>query len=209
MDATDTDSTQQVSTAARLLDRLVESRTSLDGSSRLLRPLAERARGKGSWRRLVTGEVIGHAAHPFLTDLPIGFWASAGLLDVVGGPGAAPAARQLVGWGLATSPAAALTGMAEYAALAERPQRVASVHAGLNSVGMVLMAASWAARPRRRALGVSLGLAGLAVTGASAYLGGHLAIGEKVGTSTTTQSAVEPVAQPGEESALLPAVSPS
>ncbi|NUO92753.1 MAG: DUF2231 domain-containing protein [Dermatophilaceae bacterium] len=170
--------------AVGLVERLVEGRPSLDAPAAALAPLAAHLRGTGAWRRLVTGEAMGHAAHPFLTDLPIGFWTSSALLDLVGGPGAAAASRRLVGAGLASAPAAALTGVVEYAGIGARPRRVAVVHAGLNVVSLGLYAASWAARPRHRGRGVALGLAGLSVAGLSAYLGGHLAIGEKVGTTT-------------------------
>jgi uncharacterized membrane protein len=179
------------SAATRLLERLVEGRRSLDGVAAALSPLAHRVRGHGPWRRLVTGEVVGHAAHPFLTDLPIGFWTSASLLDLVGGPGAEAAARRLVGAGLASAPAAALTGLAEYDGLTPRSRRVAAVHAALNVTSLGLYAASWAARPQRRRAGVALALAGLSVSGVSAYLGGHLAIGEKVGTTTLSGAATE------------------
>ena len=175
----------------RLVDRLVEGRASLDAPATGLAPLAAHLRGTGAWRRIVTGEAFGHAAHPALTDLPIGFWTSAALLDVLGGPGTEAASRRLVGAGLASAPAAALTGMVEYAGLGTRPRRVAVVHAGLNVVSLGLYAASWAARPRNQRRGVALGLAGLSVAGLSAYLGGHLAIGEKVGTTT----AFAPVAE--------------
>ena len=172
------------SPAVGLVERLVEGRPSLDAPANALAPLAAHLRGTGTWRRLVTGEAMGHAAHPFLTDLPIGFWTSSALLDLVGGPGAAAASRRLVGAGLASAPAAALTGVAEYAGIGPAPRRVAVVHGGLNVLSLGLYAASWATRPRNRSRGVALGLAGLTVAGLSAYLGGHLAIGEKVGTTT-------------------------
>ncbi|MGO4598929.1 DUF2231 domain-containing protein [Terrabacter sp. 2RAF25] len=169
--------------AVGLVHRLVEDRTSLDAPAAAVAPLAAHLRGTGAWRRIVTGEVLGHSAHPFLTDLPIGFFGSAALLDLLGAPGSEAASRRLVGAGLASAPAAALTGWAEYAGLGTSQRRVALVHAGLNVASLGLYAASWAARPRRQALGVALGLAGLSVAGLSAYLGGHLAIGERVGTT--------------------------
>jgi hypothetical protein len=85
-----------------------------------------------------------------------------------------------------------LTGLAEYDGLGVRQRRVAAVHASLNAASLVLYAASWAVRPRRRGLGVGLALGGLSVSGASAYLGGHLAIGEKVGTSSSTATGPTP-----------------
>ena len=191
MDVTDSSTTRSPA-ATRLLGRLVEDRATIDGPAGALAPLAALAKGRGVWRRVVTGQVVGHAAHPFLTDLPIGFWTSASLLDVAGGPGAAGAARRLVAAGLASAPAAVLTGLAEYDGLGVRQRRVAAVHASLNTASLVLYAASWAVRPRRRALGVALALGGLSVSGVSAYLGGHLAIAEKVGT--TTEATVQPAA---------------
>jgi len=194
MEDTQNGMSQHTTTATTLVERLVEGRPSLDGVARLLEPVAAAARGHGTWRTLVTGELMGHAAHPFLTDLPIGFFSSATLLDLVGGPGAESAARRLVGAGLVSAPAAALTGLAEYASLAERPRRVAATHAVLNVASLVLYAASWTVRPQRRSAGVALGLAGLSVSGVSAYLGGHLAIGEKVGTTTASGAASAPEA---------------
>ncbi|MFM6851233.1 MAG: DUF2231 domain-containing protein [Terrabacter sp.] len=172
------------SPAVGLVERLVEGRPSLDAPAKALAPLAAHLRGTGTWRRLVTGEAMGHATHPFLTDLPIGFWTSSALLDLLGGPGAAAASRRLIGAGLASAPAAALTGVVEYAGIGQRPRRVAVVHAALNVASLGLYAASWAARRRNHRRGVALGFAGLSVAGVSAYLGGHLAIGEKVGTTT-------------------------
>src|SRR5829696_9727949 len=103
-------------TATHLVDRLVESREGLDRTAESLQPLAVLARGRGLWRRLITGELIGHAAHPFLTDVPIGLFTSATVLDLAGGADAAGSARKMVGWGLASAPAAAVSGLAEYAA---------------------------------------------------------------------------------------------
>ncbi|GAA2038163.1 DUF2231 domain-containing protein [Terrabacter terrae] len=189
MEPNPTTSVAPPSAASRLLERLVEGRESLDAPAASLQPAAEVARGRGLWRRIVTGEVLGHAAHPLMTDLPIGFFSSAALLDLAGGLGARGAARRLVGAGLLSAPGAALTGLAEYAPLGRRPKRVAATHAVLNSASLGLYAVSWALRPRRHRAGVAFGMAGLAVSGLSAYLGGHLAIGEKIGTTAPVEEA--------------------
>ncbi|MEW1953183.1 DUF2231 domain-containing protein [Terrabacter sp. NPDC080008] len=189
MTSNPTTSVAPPSAASRLLERLVEGRESLDGAAEALQPAAEVARGRGLWRRVVTGEVLGHAAHPLMTDLPIGFFSSAALLDLAGGAAGRDAARRLVGAGLLAAPGAALTGLAEYAPLGARPKRVAATHAALNTASLGLYAASWALRPRNHRAGVVFGMAGLAVSGLSAYLGGHLAIGEKVGTAAPVEEA--------------------
>src|SRR4051812_40568925 len=184
-------STPQPTSAAGLVGRLLEDREALDGAADLLRPVADAARGRGLWRRLVTGELMGHAAHPFLTDLPLGFFSSAALLDLVGGPGTEVAARRLVGAGIASAPAAALTGLAEYASLSQRPRRVAATHAVLNVASLGFFAGSWAVRPQRHRAGVALGLAGLPVTGLPASLGAPLPMGERAGPASTPAGTAE------------------
>lgn len=182
MDLTEPTEKPGPSPATGLVDRLIESRSSLDPISDRLLPMAAAMRGRGAWRNIVTGQFLGHAAHPALTDLPIGFWTSATALDLLGGEQARKPARRLVGLGLASAPLAVVTGWAEWAALEPRPRRVGLVHANLNTVAAGLYAASWAVRPRRHRTGVALSLLGAVVSGTAAYLGGHLAIGEKVGT---------------------------
>ena len=139
----------------------LEQTTNLDTLARTVDPAAEAAgRGRlGSWLR---GEWAGHALHPALTDLPIGCWTSALILDVVGGQRSRPAARRLIGAGLLTVPITAATGLAEFDTLeADGPRRVAAVH----GIGNVVAAASyllfWRARRRSRHLrGVVWGLVG-------------------------------------------------
>jgi hypothetical protein len=41
----------------------------------------------GPVRDALSGRALGHALHPLLTDLPIGTWTSASLLDALGGRG--------------------------------------------------------------------------------------------------------------------------
>ena len=59
---------------------------------------------------------------------------------------------------------------------------LAEWHALLNTASLGLYAVSWTLRPSRHRAGVVFGMAGLAVSGLSAYLGGHLATARKVGT---------------------------
>ncbi len=59
-----------------------------------------RARARAACRDLLTGRWLGHAVHPVLTDLPIGFWTSAFTLDLIGGRRSRAAAQRLVGLGV-------------------------------------------------------------------------------------------------------------
>ena len=60
------------------------------------------------------GEWLGHALHPLLTDLPLGCWLSAGLLDLLGGRRGRPAAQRLVALGLLFVPVTAASGLVDW-----------------------------------------------------------------------------------------------
>ena len=124
---------------------------------------------------VVGGSWLGHPVHPVLTDLPIGFWTSAFMLDLVGGRSARKAAQSLVGMGVLSAVPTALTGLADWSDTVGRTRRVGIAHALLNSAGLVSYTMSWHARRRgRHGLGVLLGLAGSAAATMAASLGGHL-----------------------------------
>lgn len=130
---------------------------------------------------VLRGEWLGHAVHPPLSDLPLGMWTAATVLDLVGGPGSRGAAQRLVGLGLLAAGPTALSGWAEWRR-ADRPtQRVGVAHAALNATAVALYAGSWAARRRdRHRFGAVLALAGAGAAGAAGYLGGHLVAVRKV-----------------------------
>jgi hypothetical protein len=161
----------------------LEEATVLDGAVRALEPVVERTLASGTTGEVLRGEWLGHAVHPLLTDVVVGSWTSATLLDLVGGRDSRKAAQRLVGLGLLAVGPTAWTGWAEWAGAGEREKRVGLVHAVTNAVAIGLYTSSWLARRggdhekgRRRAL------VGFGVAGAGAYLGGHLAAARKVGT---------------------------
>lgn len=107
-------------------------------------------------RRLLLGEWLGHAVHPLLTDVPIGAWTSAVLLDLSGRRGARESARFLIGAGLATAVPTAVTGVAEWRRFDAEQQRVGLVHAAANVTALNCFAVSFVARGRgRHRLGVA------------------------------------------------------
>jgi hypothetical protein len=165
----------------RLLPRL-EATAALDRLAGPLHAAVARALPAGRARDLLRGSWLGHAVHPVLTDLPVGFWTSAWVLDLVGGPASAPAATTLVGLGVASAVPTAATGLADWSGLPARTRRPGVVHAGTNAAATALYAASYLARRRgRRGLGVGLGLAGAAAATAGGLLGGDLAFGSRTG----------------------------
>lgn len=154
----------------------LEEATTLDRPVQALQPTIHAAFGSGARGSLLRGDWLGHAVHPVLTDLVIGSWTSATLLDLVGGRDSSTSARRLVGIGLLAAGPTAWTGWAEWSQAGPRDKRVGLVHAVTNAVAIGAYGASWMARRRgqdRR--GAALALAGSAVSGVGAYLGGHLA----------------------------------
>ena len=161
----------------------LEQATALDKAVRAFEPKVQAWFGTGTRASLLRGEWLGHALHPLLTDVAIGTWTSAGLLDLFGGPGSSAAAQKLIGTGLLAAGPTAWSGWAEWSAAGERDKRVGIIHAVTNGVAIGVYAASWLARRRgRHDTGARLALVGAAVSGVGAYLGGHLTEARKVGT---------------------------
>lgn len=163
--------------------RQLEGTAALDQPVQAIEPLIETVFGTGARASVLRGDWLGHAVHPVLTDITLGTWTSATLLDLVGGRNASAAAQRLVAAGLLTAGPTAWTGWAEWLGAGPREKRVGLVHAVTNAVAIGAYAASWSARRRgRHGRGVTLALAGAAVAGVGGYLGGHLASARKVGT---------------------------
>ncbi|MGH9084452.1 MAG: DUF2231 domain-containing protein [Acidimicrobiales bacterium] len=153
------------------------------------RPILERVAGAvpAATRPWLRGEPLGHPAHPMLTDLPIGFWTTASVLDVIGGRRCAGAATAMVGLGVATVLPTAAAGVLDWTELGRGKQRVGVVHAVANLAATGIYAASLAHRLRgRRGRGVLTALAGMGVATLGGLLGGHLAFGQ--GTDTAADA---------------------
>jgi hypothetical protein len=163
--------------------RLLEDATALDAPVRALEPSIRKLFGTGTRGSMLRGNWLGHAVHPVLTDVVIGTWTSATVLDLFGGRDSSEPAKRLIGIGLLAVGPTAWTGWAEWSAAGSRDQRVGLVHAVTNGLAIGVYASSWMARKRgRHDAGAWLALAGAAVSGVGAYLGGHLATTRKVGS---------------------------
>jgi len=144
------------------------------------RPLSEGRAGQ-----VLRGEWLGHALHPVLTDLPLGCWLGAGLLDLVGGRRGVRPAHRLVALGLVAAVPTALAGLAEMRTIRdERYRRVAAVHAVGNTAVVGLYLRSWTRRRRSPLGGIMWGLAGGVLAWVTGYLGGHLSFGRGVGVGS-------------------------
>jgi hypothetical protein len=159
----------------------LEDAQGLDRPVHALEPSVQAWFGTGTRGSVLRGAWLGHAVHPILTDVVLGTWTSATVLDLLGGPDSAAAAQRLIGTGLVAVGPTAWTGWAEWSAAGSREKRVGLVHAVTNGVAIGVYAASWVARRRgRHGAGAGLALIGATVSGVGAYLGGHLVEARKV-----------------------------
>jgi nitrite reductase/ring-hydroxylating ferredoxin subunit len=149
----------------------------------VVRRLAPRG---GTLADLLAGTWLGHPLHPLLTDVAIGSWTSAWLLDMTGGKRARRPADRLVAVGVASALPAAAAGLSDWADTSGEARRVGAVHAAGNTLAIALYAASLGARRRgRRRLGVALGTLGATAASGAGWLGGHLAFRLGVGVDET------------------------
>ena len=160
-------------------------RTLNDQLTAVLAPWREKYQDNPVLELMHGGRWLGHPLHPALSDLPIGFWAGSVLLDLTGRDpapeGGLDPAGLFTAAGLKAAVAAAATGVVDWTVSDDQDRRVALFHGVLNTAALGLQGVSLAARlagHRRTARG--LGAAGLAVTGAAAYLGGHLVFAKAV-----------------------------
>jgi nitrite reductase/ring-hydroxylating ferredoxin subunit/uncharacterized membrane protein len=162
----------------------------LDPPARKLLDLADKLIKPGRARDVLSGTFLGHALHPLMTDLPIGSWTSAVLLDNLGGRESERAARRLIGFGILASVPTAATGYVEWADSAggrAGTRRVGLAHAASNVTALSFFTASYLARKRgRRAKGKVLALAGSSALAVGGHLGGHLSYVHGEGVAVTT-----------------------
>ncbi len=130
-------------------------------------------------------DVFGHSVHPPLTDITLGCWFSATVLDLVGGEQSRHAATVLVAAGLLAAGPTAIAGAGDWAGMTGPERRIGAVHALGADAATFLFLGSLVSRWRgnhQRAR--RLALLGTAVVAGAGFLGGHLAL--SVGTADRT-----------------------
>ena len=159
--------------------RFAASQRWADPLATRLQPLIRRAVSAPPVRSFLDGVWLGSPLHPALTDVPVGAWTTALLLDsgsVLSGDKALGAAadRALAVGTIAALPAA-VTGLNDMRDLVGQSRRIAMVHALVNVLGLSLSTASLAYRHKGRR-GLARGLSGLGylTSSSAAHLGGKL-----------------------------------
>ncbi len=173
---------------AQLADRLGAADV-LDAPAEAVAGRARSLLGSGVVKDLLSGTWQGHPLHPALTDLAIGSWTSASLLDLIGGRDGRRAAQRLIGVGIVAAVPTAASGTSDWAdstAGDAQVRRIGAVHAVANVSALGLYAASLAARRRgAHGRGVALGAVGATTLVVSGYLGGHLSLARGIGVDRT------------------------
>jgi nitrite reductase/ring-hydroxylating ferredoxin subunit/uncharacterized membrane protein len=165
----------------------VERLEALDTVAKPLQQGARRVIPQGSrLKDLLSGTWLGHPLHPPLTDVVIGTWTSALLLDLLGGERSEEAADTLVAAGIVAAVPTAAAGLSDWAELRGGSRRVGLVHALGNATALLLHVFSLAARRRGdRSHAIGLSMFGYALASGSAWLGGHLSFRTGVGVNQT------------------------
>jgi len=143
----------------------------------------------GTAKDALSGTWLGHALHPMLTDVVIGSFTSASMLDLLSGEDGAEESERLIMLGIAAYGPTALSGLNDWAdaeVVDDGVRRAGIVHATVNATALSLYGASLVARRRgARSTGVLLGAAGAGVLMAGGYLGGYLSLTKGVGPDQT------------------------
>jgi nitrite reductase/ring-hydroxylating ferredoxin subunit/uncharacterized membrane protein len=160
---------------------------SLDGGvAGVLQPLYDRHRDNLGVELMHGGRWAGHSVHTALSDLPIGFWSSALVLDLLGkdvpaAGGRMDPAATLSAAGLVAAAGTVATGVTDWTVSDGEDRRIGLFHGLLNTAGVTLQAASLAARlTGHRRPARALGAGSMAVTAAAGFVGGHLVQGRAV-----------------------------
>lgn len=166
-----------------LARRLADSQPWLDRLADKVQPgVRDRFRRLGRLQDVLDGTWLGVPLHAALTDVPLGSWVSAFVLDRFGEfrprPAAECAADAALTIGVVGALPASVTGTGDWRDLKGQERRIATLHAALNTVGLGFSVASLVQRARgRRRSGRVLSATGLGFSGLAAHLGGELSFG--------------------------------
>lgn len=156
----------------------------LDGIAEKVQPKVQEVvdAGGAPLRTVLDGTWLGSPLHPALTDVPVGSWTAALVFDGLdlasGSKAMRNAADASLAFGTAGGLLAAAVGLSDWRYLSGGSRKMGVAHGLLNAGGLVLSAASLAARAAgRRNAGRLLFLAGYSLSGMGAHLGGELSYG--------------------------------
>ena len=150
-------------------------------------------------KNFLHGKWLGHPLHPLITDIPIGAWTTAAVLDTIelfGSDKYKTGADAAVIVGLVGAAGAAVTGLTDWTGTTQIERKAGLAHAMLNvaATGLYLTSAILRKNEKSRRAAISLSMLGYCITTASAYIGGNLVYNQQMGVN----HAAEPEGFPNE-----------
>jgi nitrite reductase/ring-hydroxylating ferredoxin subunit/uncharacterized membrane protein len=132
------------------------------------------------------GVWLGHPLHPLLTDIPIGAWTVALVLDMIealrGDKQYRAGADAAIAIGIIGAGGAAITGLTDWKEIDQEARRTGLLHGLLNTIALSLYTASSVQRNRRnRSSARALAYAAFGTVMVSGWLGGHLSYSNRIG----------------------------
>ena len=139
-------------------------------------------------KNFVHGVWLEHPLHPVFTDLPIGAWTTGLVIDAVAAATNDRAMERAgdvaIAVGLAGAAGAAITGLTDWSETNGQAKRNGLVHGLLNIAATTCYAAAYLLRKGgSRATGQTCALAGYSLALGSAWLGGDLVFGQRIGVT--------------------------
>lgn len=139
-------------------------------------------------RDILHGSFMGHPLHAAVTDIPVGAWTTALVLDAVeiflGKKNLAPGADAAIAIGLAGASVASASGWADWKHTNGSTKRTGLIHGLFNGAATGFYLASFVLRKTGlRGLGQAFSTVGFGLTLSGSYLGGELVFDRLVGTS--------------------------
>lgn len=181
---------------------LIEKQEWLEEAAHIIQPAITKTFKAGGEsgkciKNFLHGTWLGHPLHPALTDVPIGAWTAAAVLDgleLCGVKKYSPGADVAIGVGLVGAVGAAVTGLTDWTGTDTESRKVGLMHGLLNLGATALYATSYYMRKQKgcRKTAISLSILGYGVATAAAYLGGHLVFGKQIGVDHTATAAEYP-----------------
>jgi nitrite reductase/ring-hydroxylating ferredoxin subunit/uncharacterized membrane protein len=160
---------------------VVEALPFLDDIAEGVQPKVQEAVDVGGTtaRNVLDGVWLEAPLHPALTDVPVGAWTAALVLDgfdvVTGKEPVRHAADASLVFGTLGALGAAVTGLSDWRYLSGGSRRMGVAHGLLNTIGLVLSVVSLVLRATgRRNAGRLAFLTGYSISGMAAHLGGEL-----------------------------------
>lgn len=188
-----------IQTMADRVVRTIEGQRWLDQPGyKLERVLAEGfnllgARGR-ALQNALHGTWLGHPLHPVLTDIPLGAWTVALVLDCIDALSTRPegckqGAQAAVGIGIIGALGAALTGLTDWQYTHDTARRAGVVHGAVNTAALGAYLMSWRdRRDGRMTRARNVGLVGYLLVASAGYLGGELVFCHRIGVDQSEPS---------------------